>query len=258
MKYLKKFHLLESNLIDLRDWEDVKDLIQSEILDEWDIPKSLVTESLPGKSGNSLLEPELHIRINEYFNNAEPEQLIKDCRDLHTQIHQMTGKFIHVNWSSQQVNIMLLDYPNHFTVIKDFNLQEVESDNIVNRYTGGVCNLETAIEIIEYLNTFYRFCYDSDIELLKKCFEVMQRKSSNECKLVFSLPTFTKDRFRQTLTLKFCYQENWNAQYPIFIIASNHVDSPLLRLRYGNYSWNDVTGEKKMLDFLEKFSYSGV
>ena len=257
MKYLKKFQLLESNLIDLRDWEDVKDLIQSEILDEWNIPKSLVAESLPGQSGNSLLKPELHIRINEYFNNVEPEQLIKDCRDLHTQIHQMTGKFIDVNWSSQQVNIMLLDYPNNFTVIKDFNLQEVVSDNTINRYPGGVCNLETAIEIMEYLNTFYRFCYDSDIELLRKCFEVIQRKSSKECKLVFTLPTFTKDRFRQKLTLKFCYQENWNASYPIFIIDANHVDSPLLRLRFGNASWKEVSGEKKMLDFLEKFSYSG-
>lgn len=51
MKYLKKFQLLESNLVHQNDWEDVKDLIQSEILDEWDIPKSLVAESLPGKSG---------------------------------------------------------------------------------------------------------------------------------------------------------------------------------------------------------------
>ena len=255
MKYLKKFQLLESNLIDLRDWEDFKDLIQSEILDEWDIPKSLVGESIPGFSGNSLIEPELHIRINEYYNNVEPEQLIEDCRNLHKQVYQMTGKFIDVNWSSQQVNIMLEEVPNHWTILQDFNLQEVESDNTINRYPGGVCNLETALKILDYLNGFYRFVYNTDIELFKKCFEIMQNKG--DCKIVFSLPTFAKDRFRQKVCFKFCYKENWNASYPIFIIDANHVDSPLLRLRYGNYSWNDVSGEKKMLDFLEKFSYSG-
>lgn len=256
MKYLKKFHLLESNLIDLRDWEDFKDLIQSDILDEWDIPKSLVRESLPGKSGNSLLEPELHIRINEYSNNLEPVDLIRDCRNLHKQVYQMTGKFISVNWSSQQVNIMLEEVPNHWTILQDFNLQEVESDNTINSYSGGVCDLETTLKILDYLNGFYRFVYNSDIELFKKCFEVLQRKSINGCKLVFTLPTFKKERFRQKLTLKFCYQENWNANYPIFIIDSNHVDSPLIRLRINNQSFKGVSGEKQMLDFLEKFSYS--
>ena len=59
MKYLKKFQLLESNLIDLRDWEDFKDLIQSEILDEWDIPveggeelSNVRITSLSAKPGN--------------------------------------------------------------------------------------------------------------------------------------------------------------------------------------------------------------
>jgi hypothetical protein len=255
MKYLKRYHLLESNLIDLRDWEDFKDLVQYEILDEWNIPKSLVKESLPGKSGNSLLEPELHIRINEYFNNLEPVDLVRDCRNLHKQVYQMTGKFISVNWSSQQVNIMLDEVPNHWTILQDFNLQEVESDNTIDKKTGGVCDLETALKILDYLNGFTKFAYDSDIEPLKKCFEVMQRKG--DCKIVFSLPTFTKDRFRQKVSFKFCYKENWNANYPIFIIDANHVESPLIRLRISSYNWNEVSGEKKMLDFVENFSYSG-
>ena len=255
MKYLKKYALLESNTVHQKDWEDFKDLIQSEILDEWNIPQSLVKESLPGKSGNSLLEPELHIRINEYFNNPEPEDLIRDFRNLHSQVHQMTGKFISVNWSSQQVNIMLDEVPNHWTVLQDFNLKEVQSDNTIDRKTGAVCDLETALKIINYLNGFTRFAYNSDIELFKKCFEVMRRKG--DCKIVFALHRFSLERFRQSATFKFCFKENWHGSYPIYIIDTNHTESPLIRLRIGPYSWNDFTGEKKMLNFLEMFSYSG-
>jgi len=255
MKYLKKYALLESNLVYQVDWEDFKDLIQSEILDDWDIPQSLVKESLPGKTGNQFIEPELHIRINEYYNNLEPEDLIRDCRNLHKQVYLMTGKFIHVNWSSQQVNITLEEYPNHWTTLQDFNLQEVESDNTINRYSGGVCDLQTALQILDYLNSFTTVAYKSDIELFKKCYSIMQSKS--DCKLVFSLPIFTQERFRQTVCFKFCFGENWNAQYPIFIINTNHVDHILIRYRVGKYNWNEFSGERKILDALEKFNYSG-
>ena len=124
MKYLRKYSLLESNqynLIELNDWEDFKDLITSVILDKWDIDSDLVRESIPGKSGNYLLEPVLHININQYYNNDEPLDIIKDCRNLHLQVYQMTGKFINVDWSSQQINIILDDIPNHWTILKDFN-----------------------------------------------------------------------------------------------------------------------------------------
>ena len=263
MKYLKKYHLLESSLIDLNDWEDFKDLIRSEVLDEWNISSDLVSESIPGKSGNSLLEAELHIRINQYFNNDEPLDIVKDCRNLHSQVYQMTGKFINVNWSSQQINITLEDIPNHWTILKDFNLQEVKSDNTVDRKSGGVCDYDTVINILEYLNGFYRFTYNSDIELFKKCFEIMQSKG--DCKIVFSLPKFAKERFKQRVCLKFCFGENWDfmnavgsirdmREYPIFIIDANHVDSPILRLRYGNY-WNEFSGEREMVDLLKSEKY---
>ena len=263
MKYLRKYHLLESNLIELNDWEDFKQIVTDEILDKWNIDSDLVRESIPGKSGNSLLEPELHIRINQYFNNDEPLDIVKDCRNLHLRVYQMTGKFINVNWSSQQINILLEDIPNHWTILKDFNLQEVKSDNTVDGKSGGVCDYDTAIEILEYLNGFYRFAYNSDIELFKKCFEIIQSKE--DCKIVFSLSIFSKERFKQRVCFKFCFGENWDfmnavgsirdmREYPIFIIDANHVDSPILRLRYGNY-WNEFSGEREMVDLLKSEKY---
>jgi hypothetical protein len=253
MKYLKSYSMLESNnfVVDLKDWEDFKDLVRSEILDEWNISDDLVKESIPGRNGNSLLEPELHFGINDRFNNDEPVEIIKACRDLHNQVYQMTGLYIHVSWSSQQVNIILCDIPNNYTIIRDFNLQEVESDNIVDRKSGGVCNLETAIEIIKYLNKFYSFCYESDINLFKECFNIMSKKG--DCKIVFSLSKFLKERYSQKLSFKLCLNNDWNGKYPIFLIDSNHVDSPLIRLRYGNHSWDEISGNQKIINFIKGF-----
>ncbi len=98
MKYLKKYQIFESILIDSEKWEDVKDLIQLEILDKWGISNDLVRESIPGKSGDKLLEPELHIRINERMNNDEPVEIVKACRNLHKRIFALVGLFIDVSW----------------------------------------------------------------------------------------------------------------------------------------------------------------
>jgi hypothetical protein len=251
MKNLKSYKLFESNTVSLEEWEDFKDLIQSEILDEWNISQDLVKESLPGKSGNLLLEPELHIRINEHFNNSEPVDFIRVIRNLHKQVYQMTDKFISVNWSSQQVNIMLNDYPNHWSIIQDFNLKEVKSDNIVDNKTGGVCDLETALSIIDYLNTFTRLCYDSDKELFIKCFREICKKG--DYKIVFSLPLFTLERYRQKVCFKFCLEDEWNENSPVFIIDNNHTESPFIEIRYSAYNWNRVTVDSKMLDFLKNY-----
>ena len=256
MKYLRKYSLLESNqynLIELNDWEDFKDLITSVILDKWDIDSDLVRESIPGKSGNYLLEPVLHININQYYNNDEPLDIIKDCRNLHLQVYQMTGKFINVDWSSQQINIILDDIPNHWTILKDFNLQEVKSDNTVDSKSGGVCDYDTAIKILEYLNGFYSFAYNSDIELFKKCFNTI--KDKGDFKIVFSLPIFIKERFKQRICFKFCFDENWNGHYPVFIIDNNHTESPVIRFRYGSYAFKQVSGEREMVDLLKSETY---
>lgn len=262
MKYLKSFNEANWSVpvpkIDLDDWEDFKELIQSEVLDEWGISQDLVSESairaitaLPGKSGNLLLEPELHIRINEYFNNSEPVDIIQSCRNLHKQVYQMTGKFISVNWSSQQINIMLDSYPNHWSILSDFNLQEVKSDNTMDDKGGGVCDLETALGIIDYLNSFYRFCYDSDKELFIKCYELMISK--DDYKIVFSLSLFRDLRYHQKVCFKFCLDGKWNENTPIYIIDTSHIESPYIRIRLGSYNWKQLTRDSDILAFLKSY-----
>jgi hypothetical protein len=95
MKYLQKYKIFESGsyLVEEDKWEDLKDLIQMEIMDKWGISNDLVSESIPGRRGNKLLEPELHMRINERFDNDEPKEIMKDCRDLHKRIFKFGRAF---------------------------------------------------------------------------------------------------------------------------------------------------------------------
>lgn len=255
MKYLQKYKIFEeyqSVTVEEEKWEELKDLVQLYIMDEYGISNDLVTESIPGRRGDKLLEPELHMRINERFDNDEPKEIMKACRDLHKRVFSLTGLFIDATWSSQQINIMLSDIPNHYTIIRDFNLEEIESDNTYDRKTGGVCDWNTALTIIKYLNGFYRFTYDSDISLFKKCYDIVDDMYNVE--LVFSLPQFEKELYRQKLFFKFNLSTDKKRvigrYYPIFIIDKNHTESPLLRKRTSNSSWNNIWGEKRMLDFL--------
>ena len=203
MKYLQKYKIFESSsyLVEEDKWEDLKDLIQMEIMDKWGISNDLVTESIPGRRGDKLLEPELHMRINERFDNDEPKEIMKDCRDLHKRVFSLTGLFIEVRWSSQQINIMLRDIPNHYTIIRDFDLEEIVDSNTYDRKTGGVCDWNTALEIIKYLNGFYEFVYRTDLSIFNKCYDIVDELYNVE--LVFSLPEFEKELYRQKLFFKF-------------------------------------------------------
>ena len=74
-----------------------------------------------------------------------------------------------------------------------------------------------------------------------------------DCKIVFSLSKFLKERYSQKLSFKLCLNNDWNGKYPIFLIDSNHVDSPLIRLRYGNHSWDEISGNQKIINFIKGF-----
>lgn len=255
MKYLKKYQIFEEYkniLVEEDKWEELKDLVQLYIMDKYGISNDLVRESIPGRSGIKLLEPELHVRINERMDNDEPVEIMKDCRDLHKRVFASTGLFITVRWSSQQINIMLSDIPNHYTIIRDFNLEEIESDNTYDRKTGGVCDFDTILKIINYLNSFYRFVYDSDLNLLKKCYNVLEELYG--VNLIFYLPNFENERFRQVLLIKFelitKVDKITGKHFPIFIVNTNHTDSPLVRKRTGSYNWVEIFGEKRIIDFL--------
>lgn len=259
MKYLQKYKIFEeyqSVTVEEEKWEELKDLVQLYIMDEYGISNDLVTESIPGRSGTKLLEPELHMRINERFNNDEPKEIMKACRDLHKRVFSTIGLFIEVRWSSQQVNIMLRDIPNHYTVIRDFDLQEVVADNIYDRKTGGVCDYKTALTIIKYLNGFYRFVYDSDLSIFNKCYDSLEELFDVD--LIFSLPRFEKERYNQVLCFKFLLSSEGRTgdprHFPIFTVNTNHTESPLLRRRTSNTSWSETYGEKNMIDLCDRLT----
>ena len=250
MKYLRGYKIFEENKIDSDKWENLKDIIQMEIMDKWSITNDLVTEVLPKRYDDV---HELHMKINERFDNPEPVEIMADLRDLHSQVFALTGLFISVLWSSQKIIIRLHDFPNHYTIMKDFNLDEIEDDNTIDRKGGGLCDIDEALKIIKYLNGFYRFAYDSDISLFQKCYDVLDELYVVD--LVFSLPRFEKERFRQNLCFKFKLSTGKERvigkHFPIFMFDTNHTDSPYIRKRTGNYSWIEKFREKNMIDFLK-------
>jgi hypothetical protein len=63
MKYLKKYKLFESASLDIDDWLDVKDIIQSEILDKYHISVDDVTDS-EENSKYRANDPVLSIKFN--------------------------------------------------------------------------------------------------------------------------------------------------------------------------------------------------
>lgn len=259
MKYLKQYKIFEeySNVtVEEEKWEELKDLVQLYIMDEYGISNNLVTESIPGRSGTKLLEPELHMRINERFDNDEPKEIMKACRDLHKRVFSLTGLFIEVRWSSQQINIMLRDIPNHYTIIRDFNLQEVVADNTYDRSTGGVCDWNTALTIIKYLNGFYEFVYRTDLSIFNKCYDSLEELFDVD--LIFSLPRFEKVLYHQVLCFKFLLSSEGRTgnpkHFPIFTFATNHTESPLLRRRISNTSWSETYGEKNMVDLCDRLT----
>lgn len=247
MKYLKKFKLFES-WISIDKWEDLKDLIQMEIMDKWGISNSLVDEVKSNETKTQLLEPALRIRINERFDNDQPVEIIADVRNLYKRVFAMTGKFIIAEWSSQAIFVMLREVPNHYTVIQDFGLTlDPNSDNCFDRKVGAFCTYEQALEIFKYLNGFYRFAYDSDIKYFTEAYQILSDLYKVE--LVFSLPRFEDERFSQVVCFQFKLQSDKEKvigrYFPVFTINTNHTESPYIKKRVGNYNFIQIPCTKQ-------------
>ena len=248
MKYLKEFKLFES-WIAIDVWENLKDLIQMEIMDKWGISNSLVDEVYQqvnsDKNNNPLnyLEPRLKIRINERFDSDQPVEIIADIRNLYERVFAMTGKYISVVWSSQAIFVTLKDVPNHYTVIQHFGLTvDPNSDNNFDTKKGAYCTYEQALEILKYLNGFYRFAYDSDIKYFTEAYQILS--DLYKVDLVFSLPRFEDERFRQVVCFEFKLQSAKERvigkNFPVFIINTNHTESPYIMKRTGSYNFNQI------------------
>jgi len=253
MNYIKKFSLFENNLINIDEWEDLKDLIQLDIMDKWNISNELVEEFSSGKSGDKLLEPSLRIYINERMNNDEPNEIISDVRNLYKRVFDLIGKYISAEWSSQAIFVYLSDIPNHYTIIKHFNLEiDDNHDNVFDRKSGGICTYEQALEIMAYLNKFYRFAYDSDIRYFTEAYQILN--NLYEVQIEFSLPRFNKELYRQVICFEFKLKSKVEKvigrYFPVFTINTNHTESPQIIKRNSNSSWEQIKYDKQK-DFLE-------
>jgi len=247
MKYLKEYKLFES-WVSIDKWEDLKDLIQMEIMDKWGISNSLVDEVKKGENKTQLLEPALRIRINERFDNDKPVEIIADVRNLYKRVFGLTGKFIKAEWSSQAIFVYLSNIPNHYTVIQHFGLTlDPNSDNCFDSKKGAHSTYEQALEIFKYLNGFYRFAYDSDIKYFIEAYQILSDLYKVE--LVFSLPRFEDERFSQVVCFEFKLQSGKERvigrHFPVFTINTNHTDSPYIMKRTGNYNFIQIPCTKQ-------------
>jgi hypothetical protein len=266
MKHLKTYKkLFEGSELNPDQWEDVKDIIQSEVLDKHHISFDDTEEKLGNYSGKyKVYDPVFSIK----FDNLElSTYIIDDIYKLNRRVKDLTGNFIiaknNVNMPSKRnIEIMLSKTPDHRIVGEHFNLEECDTDNIIDRKSGFLCGdyntgYETAVKILEWLNTFYRFCYPTEFEAFKLAYDTLNELY--DVLIVFSMPKFEDDRFKQVVCFQFILSSKRSGEsvignkYPIFIINTNHTESPQIRKRIDNYNWVDISFDKKerYIDFLK-------
>ena len=266
MKHLKTYKkLFESASLDINDWLDVKDIIQSEILDKYHISIDSVTDSQEGSKYRAN-DPVLSI---SYDNLEMSTYIIDDIYNLNRRVKELTGNFIiaknNVNSSKGNIEIKLSKTPDNRIVGEHFNLESCSTDNTIDREGGFLCGdynttYETAVKILEWLNTFYKFCYPTEFEAFKLTYDTLCELY--DVLIVFSLPKFEDDRFKQVVCFQFILSQKvekgptsnvYGNKLPVFIINTNHTESPQIRKRVDGYSRIDISFDKKerYIDFLK-------
>jgi hypothetical protein len=260
MKYLKKYKLFESASLDIDDWLDVKDIIQSEILDKYHISVDDVTDSQEDSKYRAN-DPVLSIS----YNNLEMSTyIIDDVYKLNRRVKELTGHFIiaknNVNSSRGNIEIKLSKTPDNRIVGEHFNLESCSTDNTIDREGGFLCGdyntgYETAVKILEWLNTFYKFCYPTEFEALKLAYDTL--KELYDVLIVFSMPKFEDVLYRQVVCFQFILSSKVEKvisnKFPVFIINTNRTESPQIRKRMDGYNWIDIPFNKRerYIDFLK-------
>jgi hypothetical protein len=269
MKHLKTYKkLFESASLDINDWLDVKDIIQSEILDKYHISVDDVTDSQEGSKYRAN-DPVLSI---SYDNLEMSTYIIDDIYNLNRRVKELTGHFIiatnNVNSSNKNIEIQLSKTPDNRIVGDYFNLEECSTDNTIDKKSGFLCNnfplldcgdynttYETAVKILEWLNTFYTFCYRTEFDAFKLAYDTLSELYNVQ--IVFSLPKFEDDRYRQIVCFQFILSSKVEKviynKYPVFIINTNYTDSPFVKIRSGNYNFTEIPFNKRerYIDFLK-------
>lgn len=271
MKHLKTYKkLFEGSELNPDQWEDVKDIIQSEILDKHHISFDDTEEKFGVNNKYVVRDPIFSIK----FENLElSPYIIDDIYKLNRRVKELTGNFIiaknNVDMPSKKnIEIMLSKTPDHRIVGEHFNLEECATDNTIDRKSGFLCGdyntgYETAVKILQWLNTFYTFCYGTEFEAFKLAYDTLSELY--DVLIVFSMPRFEDDRFSQKVCFQFYLSSKSRSftikvkrnitsiKFPIFIIDTNYTNSPYIRKRIDNYNWVTIPFNNKVryIDFLK-------
>ena len=265
MKYLKKYNkLFESATVDPDKWEDFKYKIQSDVLQENNISIDSVSEKLGDYSGKyNVYDPILIIELDDV---ESTNKVIDDIYKLNRISEELIGgNFVTATNKTKSstdntdkklsiITIKLSSTPDSRIVREHFNLKECYTDNhIDNRSKGGLCDYETAIKILEWLHTFHSFFYPTEREAFKLVYNTL--KELYNVQIVFSLPKFEAERFKQVVCFEFLLSENEDLHesnrmkvksnnFPVFTINTNYTESPSISKRIGNASWKKIPFDK--------------
>jgi hypothetical protein len=264
MKYLKKYNkLFESATVDPDKWEDFKYKIQSDVLQENNISIDSVSEKLGDYSGKyNVYDPILIIELDDV---ESTDKVIDDIYKLNRISEELIGgNFVTATNKTKSstdntdkklsiITIKLSSTPDSRIVREHFNLKECYTDNHIDNSKGGLCDYETAIKILEWLHTFHSFFYPTEREAFNLTYNTL--KELYNVQIVFSLPKFDAERFKQVVCFEFLLSENEDLHesnrmkvksnnFPVFTINTNYTESPSISKRIGNASWKKIPFDK--------------
>lgn len=243
MKYLKTYNkLFEDNTalsIDKEIWEDFKDAIQSDILDEFNISnESMFDHALK----HGYVNPVIMISCND----LDFVNMISNLKDLSSRVKKMSGYFLSAYYASRCLYLSFSDCPTNISILNDFDLDPTFLNNSMT--LAGYVDINKAIEIINYLNTFYEFAKDEDIELLKNDYEIL--RNIYNVKIKINVIKFENVKYNQFVAFEFELLDKLHDKNPVFVLNTNAVNSPYILIKS---ALNDVKVSRGMQeDFLQK------
>ena len=241
MKYLKTYDKLFENVVSVDEevWEDFKDILQIDILDEFSISEDDMTDHAK-KLG--YVDPLITIRDNK----SNFVNVIPNLKDLSRRVKAMSGYFLSVFQAGNDIYFNFSECPTSISILNDFNLEPTFLNN--SNTLAGYVNIDQAIEIINYLNTFYKFADDDDIELLKNNYEILRNIYNTKIKI--NVRYFEKVKDKQFVAFEFELVDKLHDKNPVFVISSNDINSPYILIKNG---LNDIKVSRSMQeDFLQK------
>jgi hypothetical protein len=243
MKYLKTYDkLFEDNTalsIDKEIWEEFKDILQIDILDVFQIPnESMFDHALTHGYDDPV--------ITIIDNKSNFVNMIPNLKDLSERVKTMSGYFLSVFQAGNDIYFTFSECPTNISILNDFNLEPTFLNN--SNTLAGYVNIDQAIEIINHLNTFYKFADDDDIELLKNNYEILRNIYNTKIKI--NVRYFEKVKDKQFVAFEFELVDKLHDKNPVFVIDPKDANNPYILIKNG---LNNIKVSKSMQeDFLQK------